>query len=118
MDYRDALLKAMTATAELKPRAVVVPEWGTVYVREVTVEEVEDQTEAARKKPDPSVNGEEAKKRNIARGAAAMLCDATGKRLFDQNNPEHLSFLGKQPWSLLQKIVQEDDKSGTTDEGN
>jgi hypothetical protein len=97
---RDALMLAMRQTADAKPRAVKVPKWGTVYVRDVTVDEVEALAEET---------GDGDKKRNIARGCARVLCDETGKLLFDPANSDDLAFLGKQPWDLLRRIVKADE---------
>jgi hypothetical protein len=42
----------MRQTAAAKPVAVTVPAWGTVYVRQITVGEVEEQTADTEAKTD------------------------------------------------------------------
>lgn len=97
---REELIAAMTATADAKPRAVKVPKWGTVYVRDVTVEEAEAHA-------DDTKDGKD--KNRIARGAARVLCDESGKRLFDPDSDADVALLAKQPWPLLRKVLQDDD---------
>lgn len=94
---REALIEAMRATATQAPRAVDVPKWGRVYVRDVTVDEVEEQTEDTADKKD---------KHRIARGVARILCDENGARLFDPDDADDVSLLAKQPWKLLSKIIE------------
>ena len=101
MTKREELLEAIRATATQTPRAVVVPKWGTVYVRDITVGEVEEQT--------ADTDGND--KMRFARAAARVLCDETGALLFDSNDHEHVAMLAKQPWKLLRKVL-EDDISG------
>lgn len=93
---RDALIAAMQATAAQKPRAVTVPGWGEVFVRSVTVEEVEAQADDTEGERD---------KRKIARGVARVLCDAQGNRIFDPANAEDVALISKQPWPLLRKVL-------------
>lgn len=94
-----ALLAALTATADVaaQTRPVEVPGWGTVYVRPLTVAEVDA---AANTRVDDTD-----KHLRIARGAARVLCDAQGQRLLDPTNDEHVALLARQPWSLLQRVV-------------
>lgn len=99
MTTREELLAAIRATAVQEPRAVVVPKWGTVYVRDITVGEVEEQTADMEQKND---------KMRIARGVARVLCDENGELLFDANDNEHVALLAKQPWKLLRKIIEEE----------
>lgn len=94
---REALIEAMRATATEAPRAVEVPKWGTVYVRDVTVDEVEEQTQDTANEKD---------KHRIARGVARILCDENGARLFDPDDADDVALLAKQPWKLLSKIVE------------
>lgn len=91
----DDLMKAMQATASPTPKSVDVPGWGTVYVRELTVGEVQEQADQAEGDP-----------HKIARAAARLICDEKGKRLFDPANPDHVALIAKQPWRLLRKIVE------------
>ena len=92
---RGKLIAAMQATASRKPVAVEVPEWGTVYVRAVTVSEVEDQT----------ADTESKDKNRMARGCARVLCDESGKRLFDPDSAEDVALLASQPWPLMRKVL-------------
>lgn len=90
------LLKA-TAAAGATPRPVEVPGWGTVYVRPLTVEEVDAAADAK-----PSDAG----KWRIARGAARVLCNDAGERLLDPANDEHVALIARQPWTLLQRVIE------------
>ncbi len=98
---RDELIAAMRATAAQEPRPVTVPGWGEVFVRSVTVEEIEAQTEDTEGAKD---------KHKIARGVARVLCDAEGNALLDPTNDEHVKLLAKQPWPLLRRILAVSDK--------
>ena len=100
MSTREELIAAIRATATQAPRAITVPKWGTVYVRDITVGEVEEQTEDTEHKND---------KLRIARGVARVLCDESGALLFDANDNEHVALLAKQPWKLLRKVLEDDD---------
>jgi hypothetical protein len=95
----NVLMKAMekTAAEATKPIKVPTKEWGDIYVRPRTVEEVDNETDKDKDK--------DGKKRRLARGASRIMCDENGKRLFDENKEEHLSLLEKQPWTLLQKVL-------------
>jgi hypothetical protein len=95
---RDALRAAMAATAATAatPRAVEVPGWPTVYVRVLTAAEVDENAEADNTSTD---------KRRLARGAARVLCDETGTRLFDANSDADVTLIASQPWPLLQRVV-------------
>ena len=95
---REELIAAMRATATEAPRAVTVPKWGTVYVRDVTVAEVEEQTNDTADKKD---------KQRIARAVARILCDEQGNRLFDPEDQDDVALLARQPWKLLSKVIAE-----------
>lgn len=99
MSLRDELIAAMEVTAANKPRPVKVKGWPDLYVREVTVAEVDAQAEDTADAKDKS---------RIARAAARVMCDGDGKRLFDPDNDADVALLAKQPWSLLRKAVAED----------
>lgn len=96
-----SLIEAMKSTATPSPVAVDVAQWGRLYVRPQTVEEVDAFSELDK---DADAN-ETSRKRRLARGAARVICDAQGKRLFDPTNEEHLTLLAQQPWPLLQKVL-------------
>lgn len=90
----------MQVTAQEKPIAVTVPKWGTVYVRQVTVAEVDEQ----------AADTEDAgNKSRLARGACRVLCDEVGKRLFDPNDKADVALLASQPWPLLRKVLSASD---------
>lgn len=91
------LMAAMNATADEKPRPVEVPGWGTVYVKPLTVEEADVDEE--------ELESDKKSRSRLARGAAKLMCDENGKRIFDPENASHIALLKKQPWSLLRKIV-------------
>lgn len=106
--YRAAIRAAMqkAATAAGKPRPVTVAVWGTVFVRDVTVAEVnadtaEDEDGVADKK-----------KSSIARRACRVICDEDGTRLYDPKNADDVALLLAQPWSLLQKVLTAADSTG------
>lgn len=101
---RDDLIAAMQAVAAEAPRAVTVKGWGIVYVRSLTTAEVEEANAEAAAQP---VNGKD--KQTLARGAARLICDETGKRLFDHQNAEDVALLARQPWDRLSKVLAASD---------
>ncbi len=108
-NIREAVRAAMQATANIKPRSAGVPEWGDLYVRAITVAEVEEQT------ADTDAKGD---KFRFARAAARVLCDADGNLLFDAKEPEDVNLLSRQPWTLLQKVLAASGEfNATSDEG-
>ena len=93
---RDELIAFMRSTADEKPTKVEVKGWGVVYVRSLTVAEVQEQTDDTADKKDKNL---------LARGVARLLCDEKGKRLFDPDNAEDVKLLASQPWKLLRPIL-------------
>lgn len=93
---RDELIAAMQAVAAEKPKAVEIGGWGTVYIRSLTVGEVEEQVAETADKKD---------KHALARGAARLLCDEAGKRLFDPDSEVDIELLAAQPWKLLRVLL-------------
>lgn len=96
---RAELIAAMEVAAAEKPTAITIKGWGKLYVRAVTVEEVEaqdDEVADANDKPD---------KQNIVRAAARIICDENGDRIFDPYNKDDLALLGKQSWKRLRQII-------------
>jgi hypothetical protein len=83
---RASLIAAMQAVAAEKPRAVAVPKWGTVHVRQLTVAEVDAQA--------ADTAGDKDDKNRIARG------------LFDPDKPDDVALLAAQPWALLRTVLQ------------
>lgn len=106
---RAALIAAMTATAAgaAAPRPVDVPGWPRVYVRVLTVAEVDENTESDNASTD---------KRRLARGAARVMCDEAGVRLFDANNDADVTLISSQPWPLLQAVVAKANAANGTSE--
>lgn len=99
----EQLLAAMTLAADVKPKKVPVPGWGgDVFVRALTVEEVEEQTEEA-----SLVDaGKQAKdKSRLARSACRVICDEIGNRILDAKNEQHVTLLSRQPWEILQGVL-------------
>lgn len=105
---RNALIAAMELTAAEKPIAVTVPKWGTVYVRQVTVAEVDEQSADTGDAADGDA-GKPKDKMRLARGACRVLCDEFGVRLFDSNKPEDVALIAKQPWPLLRQVLAASD---------
>ena len=66
------LRKAMEKTAIVNPKAVETKEWGTVYVRAITVDELDAQSDDT---------SDWKNKKRIARGAARVICDMGGGRV-------------------------------------
>ena len=98
---RKSLIAAMEITAAEKPVAVKVNGWGVIHIRALTVAEVEEHADDKAHEND---------KHRIARGAARLLCDESGKRLFDPENESDVALLAKQPWKLLRQVITADDK--------
>ena len=94
---RETLLAAMSRTVTTKGIPVEMPEWGrTVYVRPQTVYEADvDATE------NPKEKG-----MRLAAGVARILCDKEGNRIMLQPSAEELQKLSKQPWTLLQRLIE------------
>ena len=100
----------MEATAAEKPRAVTIKGWGTLYVRPLTVAEVEEGQE---------IDAGSKDKRNLARGAARLICDEDGGRLFDPANAEDVELLARQGWNRLRRVLEAaDDDVKAAVEGN
>jgi len=102
------LLQSMKKTAGLSPVKVTTKSWGTLYIRPPTVAEVDAQTEAD-KEETPGT-----KRQRFARAAARLICDANGRLLFDEKNPEHLALLDAQPWAELEAVLAKVDFAGGT----
>jgi len=105
---RADLIAAMQATAARAPRPVDVPGWGQIFVRDVTVAEVEEQNEDTADQKD---------KLRLARGAARVICDEAGARLFDPGSEDDVKLLAAQPWRLL-RLALADETDKAADPGN
>jgi hypothetical protein len=94
---REQLIAAMKSAAAVAPLKVDVQGYGgAVYVRALTVAEVEEQTADTQDGKD---------KQRIARGACRVICDETGQRIFDPADAGDVALLSSQPWSILQGIL-------------
>lgn len=100
---REELIDAMRQTAAQAPRAVDVPKWGRVYVRDITVAEIEAQTR-------DTADGEDTQR--LARAAARVLCDESGNLLFNADDADDVALIARQPWRILQAVL------AATDTGN
>lgn len=110
MSLRDELIAAMQTSAAAPPVPVELKGWPVVYVRPVTVEEVEDQSADTADKTD---------KHKIARAACRVICDENRKRLLDPDNEEDVALVAKQPWPKLKKIMTvSGSQFGEDDAGN
>lgn len=98
---------ALTAAPVVRP--VDVPGWGRVYVRALTVAEVDAASDDMR---------QEDKSRRFARGAARVLCDEHGARLLNPADDTHIDLLARQPWSLLQMVLATADAKDDGPVGN
>lgn len=97
---REALIAAIRAAAAPKPREVTVPGLGTVFVRPLTVEQVDLQQQA---KEDTDDDGKD--RLRFARTFARTLCDAAGVLLFDPDNKEDVEMLAALPWGGMQEVL-------------
>lgn len=94
---REALIAAMQATAAAKPVPVKVKAWGgTVYVRAVKVSEVEQQN---------ADTADKSNKNRLARAAARVICDESGKLYFDETNADDIALIAEQPWPVMNKVL-------------
>lgn len=101
---RDELIALMKITAAEKPIAITINGWGEVFVRSLTVAEVELQADDLADKKD---------KNRIARGVARLICDAKGNRIFDPANESDIKLLASQPWKLLRQVMNATDEVST-----
>jgi len=90
------LRKLMEKTAIVNPKAVDTQEWGKVYVRAITVDELDAQSDDT---------ADWKNKSRIARGAARVICDIGGTRIFDPDSPDDVALIGRQPWVLLRQVI-------------
>lgn len=93
---RAALMAAMSATA-LEVRAVDVPGWGVLHVRELTTDVVDRLNRA--KSSDNGVNA-------LALSAAATICDDQGALLFDISSADDVQFLAGQGFGRLSLVLK------------
>lgn len=99
---RATLIAAMEAAAAVKPVPVEVPTWGgTLHVRRLSVADMEEASGAEQRTD----------KRSLSRAAARVLCDENGQRLFDPSSDGDIDLIARQPWSVLQTILDAADKA-------
>lgn len=104
---RDELVAAMRETAQAKPVPVKTKQWGTVYVKPVTVAEAE------------TIDAGDGKDKNrLAVGAARVICDESGKRMFSPDSAEDVALLASQPWPLLRRVLAAAGIAADDDSGN
>ncbi len=94
MSYREELLEWMDGMAVQKPRLVQI-EGRDVYIRELTVGEIDQQIADTADKKD---------KRGVARGACRLMCDPNGVRMLDPDNEEDITRMAKMPLRFLSAI--------------
>lgn len=103
----------MQAVVAEAPKEVPVDGWGTVHIRALTVAEVEQQIADGKVTAAEGEGGDSPasrmRKQTLARGAARLLCDESGKRLFDPDNAEDVALLASQPWAKLRKLLDASD---------
>lgn len=92
---RDQLLTAMDSMAVEKPRALFIKGLGDVYIREITIGEIDAQIEDTADKKD---------KRGIARSACRLLADENGNRLLDPDDKADVDRMAKLPLRVLTAI--------------
>jgi hypothetical protein len=95
---RDELIGRMEVTAAAKPLPVEVPGWGTVHVRALTVAEADEAAQDAEAKDKTNAG--------LAKGAARVICDPEGQRIFDPASADDLAIISRQPWPLLAKVLE------------
>ncbi len=104
----DELLAAMDRVGAEKPRSATIPGMGQVFIREITIGEIDAQM----------ADTEAKDKRAIARGACRLLANAKGERLMDPDNKQHVDKMAKMPLRVLKAINAAADLDKAADEGN
>ena len=99
------LRQLMLATATVAPKAIQTEKWGTVFVRAITVGELEDQNEDT---------ADWKNQRKIARAAARVICDEGGGLVFDPDNQDDVELIARQPWPLLKQVIDAADTFNAT----
>lgn len=89
-------IRAALAQVKVAVAPVDIPGVGKLFVRALTVAEVEDEETPPGDKPAD-------KKGRLARSAMRLLCDADGARLAFE--PEDIDLFRAQPWEVLQKLL-------------
>jgi hypothetical protein len=111
---KNGLIEKMKLSAALKPRKVTVDGWGDLYVKALTVAEVQENT---------GQDGDERDKRTLAIGAARVICDENGDSVFKKDDKgnykeEDIALLQSQPWVMLSQVITAaGDVNGYTEKG-
>ena len=102
MTKRDALRTALRSLAQdNKPARVEIAEIKqAVFVRRLTLGEVEQQSEDAKSKD----------RSKLATAVARVLVDEEGTPLYDSTNDDDVLELSKMPWPLISRILDESNK--------
>lgn len=87
-----SLRAQILATANPTPTPVGVPAWGKVYIRPLTVGDIE------------SFSGDAAQTNKAARSIARVLCNADGELIFDPNDEDDLRAINGLRADSLQAI--------------
>jgi len=89
--------ETILASAHPKPKAVEVAEWGTIYIRTLTVGEIlEQQTDVKDGENRPA----------IARALCRVLCDEQGQRVFDPAQASDVDSVLALPWLLVRNVME------------
>lgn len=91
-------------------RPVDIPKWGTVYVRDMLGDESDEWVRKSRELKDEI--GDLSEIHPTAFAVAMVLCDETGKRVYDPLNADDLKFLGTRRKRHLNQILAVGDTSG------
>ena len=89
---KDELRARIIATANPKPVALDLPEWGPVFVKHLLVGELD------------AIPSDGEKKTATARGIARVLCTADGELLFDSTSEADLAYIAGLTATTLSKI--------------
>lgn len=108
MSNRDALRNALDSYAEkIKPARVEIPEIGqAVYIRKLTLGEVEEQAADSTSKD----------RARLAYAVARVLVDDGGKALYNKDDENDIKKLSQQPWPLINRILEESNKVNSLSE--
>lgn len=106
---RDELMAAMRARP-FEMTSVEVKGWGTIHIRELTADMVNRTTVTV-------AEGDDGTRRNAVI-VASIVCDESGKLLFDPGSEEDVTFLVGLGFSKLAKILAAANKLGAEDSGN
>jgi len=104
---RDALRAAIAALASKPPVKVSVPEIGDLFVRQLSVGEVEANARDS-KSEDPF---------RIARALARVLCDEDGELLYDPRSDDDVNELARAPFGVMNKVLDAANKAAGLDDG-